>query len=93
MNFALLLWTCVEMLRELTQWNTSWWEQLTVLLSRSLKERRHEAFHKLRIFQVISVAILAGLLWWQIPPSHIQDRVKYIDLQSVFQSVFGLDLS
>ncbi|RRT32361.1 hypothetical protein B296_00058960 [Ensete ventricosum] len=58
------------------QWCTSWWEQFTVLLSRGLKERRHEAFNKLRIFQVLSVATLGGLLWWHTPTSHIQDRVR-----------------
>lgn len=57
------------------QWSTSWWEQFRVLLSRGLKERRYEAFNKLRIFQVLSVATVGGLLWWQTPPSHIQDRV------------------
>ncbi|PKU73648.1 ABC transporter G family member 14 [Dendrobium catenatum] len=57
------------------QWTTTWFEQFTVLLRRSLKERRHEAFNKLRIFQVLSVAILGGLLWWQTPPSHLQDKV------------------
>jgi len=57
------------------QWSTSWCEQFKVLLSRSLKERRHEAFNKLRIFQVISVATLGGLLWWHTPANHIQDRV------------------
>ena len=47
-----------------------------MLLSRGLKERRHEAFNKLRIFQVLSVATLGGLLWWHTPTSHIQDRVR-----------------
>nr|KAJ0195349.1 hypothetical protein LSAT_V11C700382220 [Lactuca sativa] len=50
---------CVES----EQWCTSWWHQFKVLVLRGLKERRFEAFNKLRIFQVISVAMLAGLLW------------------------------
>ena len=58
------------------QWSVNWWEQFRVLLSRSLKERRHEVFNHLRIAQVFTVAIFAGLLWWQTPPSHIQDRVS-----------------
>jgi len=58
------------------QWNSSWWEQFSVLLRRGVKERRHEAFNKLRIFQVLSVATLGGLLWWHTPSSHLQDRVS-----------------
>lgn len=58
------------------QWCTSWWHQFKVLLQRGLRERRFEAFNRLRIFQVISVAVLGGLLWWHTPTSHIEDRVR-----------------
>lgn len=58
------------------QWCTSWWHQFMVLLQRGLRERRYEAFNRLRIFQVISVAVLGGLLWWHTPTSHIEDRVR-----------------
>ncbi|KAI7994453.1 ABC transporter G family member 14 [Camellia lanceoleosa] len=59
------------------QWCTSWWHQFKVLIMRGLRERRYEAFNKLRIFQVISVAILGGLLWWHTPTSHIEDRKNF----------------
>ncbi|WOL13202.1 hypothetical protein Cni_G21971 [Canna indica] len=72
------------------QWCTSWWEQFRVLLSRGLKERRYEAFNKLRIFQVLSVATLGGLLWWHTPTSHIQDRTALIFFFSVFWGFFPL---
>ncbi|KAG6520647.1 ABC transporter G family member 14-like [Zingiber officinale] len=72
------------------QWCTSWWEQFRVLLSRGLKERRYEAFNKLRIFQVLSVATLGGLLWWHTPSSHIQDRTALIFFFSVFWGFFPL---
>ena len=62
---------------KLEQWCTSWMHQFKVLLMRGLRERRHETFNRLRIFQVISVAFLAGLLWWHTPTSHIEDRVRY----------------
>ncbi|TKY69426.1 ABC transporter G family member 21 [Spatholobus suberectus] len=58
------------------QWTTSWWEQFMVLLIRGLKERRYESYSGLRIFQVLSVSILSGLLWWHSDPSHIQDQVS-----------------
>ncbi|CAL9766210.1 unnamed protein product, partial [Musa acuminata subsp. burmannicoides] len=79
-----------EMANASTQWCTSWREQFTVLLSRGLKERRHEAFNKLRIFQVLSVATLGGLLWWHTPLSHIQDRTALIFFFSVFWGFFPL---
>lgn len=60
------------------QWCTSWWHQFKVLLLRGLRERRYDAFNRLRIFQVISVAILGGLLWWNTPTSHIEDRVRIL---------------
>lgn len=60
------------------QWCTSWWHQFKVLLQRGVRERRFEAFNKLRIFQVISVAFLGGLLWWHTPTSHIADRVRIL---------------
>ncbi|OVA12048.1 ABC transporter-like [Macleaya cordata] len=72
------------------EWGTSWWRQFKVLLRRGLKERRYEAFNRLRIFQVISVAILAGLLWWHSPASHIQDRIGLLFFFSVFWGFFPL---
>ncbi|KAF8412582.1 hypothetical protein HHK36_000551 [Tetracentron sinense] len=72
------------------QWSTSWWQQFKVLLRRGLKERRYEAFNRLRIFQVISVAVLAGLLWWHSPASHIQDRIALLFFFSVFWGFFPL---
>ncbi|CAA6672093.1 unnamed protein product [Spirodela intermedia] len=72
------------------QWSISWWGQFNVILSRSLKERRYEVFNYLRIFQVVSVATLAGLLWWQTPPSHIQDRSALMFFFSVFWGFFPL---
>ncbi|KAI3687268.1 hypothetical protein L1987_80962 [Smallanthus sonchifolius] len=72
------------------QWCTSWWHQFKVLLLRGLRERRFEAFNKLRIFQVVSVAILAGLLWWHTPTSHIADRIAMLFFFSVFWGFYPL---
>lgn len=58
------------------KWCTSWWHQFKVLFQRGLRERRYDAFNRLRIFQVITVAFLGGLLWWHTPESHIGDRVR-----------------
>ncbi|KAJ1403143.1 P-loop containing nucleoside triphosphate hydrolase [Sesbania bispinosa] len=72
------------------RWATSWWEQFRVLLKRGLQERRHESFSGLRIFQVLSVSILSGLLWWHSDPSHIQDQVGLLFFFSIFWGFFPL---
>ncbi|CAI9274841.1 unnamed protein product [Lactuca saligna] len=72
------------------QWCTSWWHQFKVLLLRGVRERRFEAFNRLRIFQVISVAVLAGLLWWNTPTSHIEDRIAMLFFFSVFWGFYPL---
>ncbi|XP_058088081.1 ABC transporter G family member 21 isoform X1 [Magnolia sinica] len=72
------------------QWTTSWWEQFKVLLIRGLKERKHESFSGLRIFQVMSVSILSGLMWWHSDPSHIQDQVGLLFFFSIFWGFFPL---
>ncbi|EOY25353.1 hypothetical protein QUC31_009237 [Theobroma cacao] len=72
------------------EWCTSWWHQFKVLLQRGVRERRHEAFNGLRIFQVISVAVLGGLLWWHTPASHISDRIALLFFFSVFWGFYPL---
>ncbi|KAJ4839648.1 ABC transporter G member 14 [Turnera subulata] len=72
------------------QWCTSWWYQFKVLFQRGLRERRYESFNRLRIFQVLSVATLGGLLWWQTPASHIADRIALLFFFSVFWGFYPL---
>ncbi|XP_004297158.1 PREDICTED: ABC transporter G family member 21 [Fragaria vesca subsp. vesca] len=72
------------------EWTTSWWEQFIVLLQRGLKERKHESFSGLRIFQVMSVAILSGLCWWHSDTSHLQDQVGLLFFFSIFWGFFPL---
>ncbi|XP_057961499.1 ABC transporter G family member 21 [Malania oleifera] len=72
------------------QWTTSWWEQFNVLLRRGLRERKHESYSGLRIFQVMSVSILSGLLWWHSNPSHLQDQVGLLFFFSIFWGFFPL---
>ncbi|KAJ8773908.1 hypothetical protein K2173_009339 [Erythroxylum novogranatense] len=72
------------------QWCTSWWYQFKVLFQRGLRERRFESFNRLRIFQVISVATLGGLLWWQTPISHLADRIALLFFFTVFWGFYPL---
>lgn len=57
------------------KWSTTWWQQFCVLFRRGVKERKHESFSGLKIGQVLVVAFLSGLLWWQCDISHLQDQV------------------
>lgn len=65
----------------------SWFTQFVILLHRSIKERRYEAFNVLRVFQVIASAILAGIVWWQSDASNVQDRLGLLFFMTVFWSV------
>lgn len=61
------------------QWGASWIEQFLILFSRGFKERRHDYFSWLRITQVLSTAVILGLLWWQSDasnPKGLQDQVS-----------------
>lgn len=61
--------------RTFERWPTTWWQQFTVLLQRGLKERRHESFSVFNTVEVLVVAVLLGLLWWQSNVAHLQDQV------------------
>ncbi|KAH1064735.1 hypothetical protein J1N35_029722 [Gossypium stocksii] len=64
-----------------------WFYQFSILLRRSLKERKQESFNTLRVFQVITAAILAGLMWWHSDYSDIQDRLGLLFFISIFWGV------
>lgn len=70
-------------------YSTSWTNQFTVLLRRSLKERRHESFTTLRIFQILSPALIAGAMWWRSSPTQINDRMGLLFFVSIFWGVFA----
>ncbi|KAI4321174.1 hypothetical protein MLD38_034590 [Melastoma candidum] len=69
--------------------NTSrWFSQFVVLMRRSLRERRHEAFDPLRVFQVTAAAVLAGLMWWRSEFVDVQDRLGLLFFVTIFWGVF-----
>ncbi|KAG5532575.1 hypothetical protein RHGRI_027014 [Rhododendron griersonianum] len=72
------------------KWTTSWWMQFKVLLERGLKERKHESYSGLKIFQVVSVSILSGLLWWHSRTSNLQDQVGLVFFFSMFWGFYPL---
>ncbi|CAL1352817.1 unnamed protein product [Linum trigynum] len=71
-------------------WPTTWWQQFTILISRGLKERKYESFSGLKIFQVLAVAILCGLLWWQSSAANLQDQIGLLFFYSGFWGFYPL---
>ncbi|KAG0483048.1 hypothetical protein HPP92_011132 [Vanilla planifolia] len=67
----------------------SWLSQFSILLSRSLKERRHETFNSLRVFQVLAAACLAGSMWWHSSIHDVKDRLGLLFFVSIFWGVFA----
>ncbi|WJX79625.1 ABC transporter G member 22 [Trifolium repens] len=73
------------------QWGASWLEQYSILFSRGFKERRHDYFSWLRITQVLSTAVILGLLWWQSDannPKGLQDQAGLLFFIAVFWGFF-----
>ncbi|KAF3442119.1 hypothetical protein FNV43_RR16035 [Rhamnella rubrinervis] len=68
------------------EWPTTWFQQFSVLLKRGVKERRFQAFSGLKIGQVLTIAVLSGLLWWQ--SSHLQDKIGLLFFMSGFWGFF-----
>uniref|UniRef100_A0A5B7BSZ5 Putative ABC transporter G family member 9 n=1 Tax=Davidia involucrata TaxID=16924 RepID=A0A5B7BSZ5_DAVIN len=76
--------------KQYARWTTTWWQQFIVLLRRGVKERKHESFSGLKIGQVLVVAVLSGLLWWQSDVTHLQDQIGLLFFSSGFWGFFPL---
>ncbi|KAK4762160.1 hypothetical protein SAY87_030044 [Trapa incisa] len=73
------------------QWGTSWWQQYCILFCRGIKERKHDYFSWLRITQVLSTAVVLGLLWWQSDgstPGGLEDQTGLLFFIAVFWGFF-----
>ncbi|KAG4130204.1 hypothetical protein ERO13_D09G128400v2 [Gossypium hirsutum] len=73
------------------EWGASWWQQYCILFCRGIKERRHDYFSWLRITQVLSTAIILGLLWWQSDSKSTrgrQDQAGLLFFIAVFWGFF-----
>lgn len=71
------------------EWGASWCQQYSILFRRGLKERRHDYLSWLRVTQVLSTAIILGLLWWHsddATPTGLHDQVNNLKLS--FQEHF-----
>ncbi|XP_020694400.1 ABC transporter G family member 22 isoform X2 [Dendrobium catenatum] len=69
------------------EWGASWRQQYSILFWRGLKERRHDYMSWMRITQVITTAIILGLLWWQSDGNTVkglQDQAGLLFFIAVF---------
>uniref|UniRef100_A0A7N0RC10 ABC transporter domain-containing protein n=1 Tax=Kalanchoe fedtschenkoi TaxID=63787 RepID=A0A7N0RC10_KALFE len=69
------------------QFVSAWFNQFSILLQRSVKERRHESFNTLRVFQVMAASLLAGFMWWHSDYRDVQDRLGLLFFFSIFWGV------
>ncbi|GER51893.1 ABC-2 type transporter family protein [Striga asiatica] len=72
------------------QWPNNWWFQFWVLFTRGIKERKHDSFSILKVVEVLIVAIVSGLIWWQSNISHLQDQVGLFFFYSSFWGFYPL---
>ncbi|KAI3997521.1 hypothetical protein MKX01_008128 [Papaver californicum] len=73
------------------EWGASWFEQFSILFFRGLKERQHDYLSWLRITQVLSTAIVLGMLWWRSDsstPRGLQDQAGLLFFIAVFWGFF-----
>ncbi|XP_009769371.1 ABC transporter G family member 25 [Nicotiana tabacum] len=83
-----ITYTCSSYKRTCTSSFSNWFNQFSILLQRGVKERRHETFNYLRVFQVIAASLLAGSMWWHSDYTDIQDRLGLLFFISIFWGVF-----
>ncbi|XP_042377391.1 ABC transporter G family member 22-like isoform X1 [Zingiber officinale] len=72
-------------------WGANWWQQYSILFWRGLKERRHDYLSWMRITQVLAIAVILGLLWWQSNTTtlrDLEDQAGLLFFISVFWSFF-----
>ncbi|KAL1567128.1 ABC transporter G family member 9-like isoform X2 [Salvia divinorum] len=83
--------------RMLKRWSNTWSDQFSVLLRRGIKERKHTSFSTIKIVQVLIVAVLVGIFWWQSSIDNLQDQVglfffisNFWGLYPLFQAIFTI---
>ncbi|XP_028806842.1 ABC transporter G family member 22-like [Neltuma alba] len=77
----------------LRDFGATWSQQFCILFMRGIRERRHEYFSCLRVTQVISTAIIVGLLWWNSDASShksLHDQAGLLFFLSVFWGFYPL---
>ncbi|KAK1397318.1 Transporter, ABC superfamily (Breast cancer resistance protein) [Heracleum sosnowskyi] len=76
---------------EKQKYGASWRKQFGILFWRGLKERRHDYFSWLRLSQIVTTAIIVGLLWWQSDGNNaeeLHDQAGLLFFIAVFWGYF-----
>ncbi|XP_065864545.1 ABC transporter G family member 9 [Euphorbia lathyris] len=76
--------------KKMPKWATTWFQQFSVLFTRGVKQRKHETFSTLKIFQVVACAFIAGAIWWKSDTSHLQDQIGLLFFYTGFWGFFPL---
>ncbi|XP_059274633.1 ABC transporter G family member 9-like [Lycium ferocissimum] len=74
--------------KKFKQWPNTWWQQFSVLFRRGMKERKHEYFSRLKVGQVLVLALMCGLLWWK--SNNIQDQIGLLFFYTNFWEFFPM---
>ncbi|KAH9650846.1 ABC transporter G family member 9 [Citrus sinensis] len=76
--------------KQFRRFSTTWWQQLRVLLRRGIKEIMDESFSCLKIIEVLVIAFLSGLLWWQSSIYQIQDQEQKMLEKEISSGMYRL---
>eukprot|EP01018_Ginkgo_biloba_P019511 Gb_31556 [translate_table: standard] len=83
----------LEKFEEKREWGATWLQQFSILMVRGLKDRRHEYLSWIRFIQVLSIAAVAGCLWWQskiYTEKQLEDQVGLLFFIAMFWGYFPL---
>ncbi|KAK7478223.1 hypothetical protein BaRGS_00030481 [Batillaria attramentaria] len=69
-----------------SRWATGFWMQFKMLNWRTYKQSRTRIISKYNIFQSMTIAIIVGLLWFQMERTHdnIKDRLGYLFFMATY---------
>lgn len=90
-----------DLIEDEKKFNTSWSTQFYVLMHRSLKNSHAAILTPLNLFKSIALAILTGLLWFQMPndANHVSDKgsflfftITYWIFDGTFNAIFAFPL-
>nr|XP_039271190.1 ABC transporter G family member 9-like [Styela clava] len=71
-------------------WATSFWKQLRVLTQRSFIQGKARYFSKLKFIKCIGVALIAGLMWFQIGVGFpTEDKIRDITALYFFSTLYS----
>lgn len=76
-------------------YEATWWQQTQILLHRSFKQQLFVILNPVSIVEAVSIAVIAGLMWFQIQFSESQvfDRTSLLFFLALFWPLFTILVS